>query len=146
MPLPETYASAAELAAYWRTLSADEASRATTLLGYAAGLINELPGAADADGNAAFSATTCKHVSLDMVKRAMLGGGGVASVSQSMADMSADVRYVNPVGNLYLSAQERRRLTGSSPAAFSLIPESNVRVPGTVWNSQPSSQTGDGAD
>lgn len=142
MPLPTSYATADELEAYWRPLSADEKARATVLLGYAATLINEQPGAADADGNPAFNLATCKHVSLDMVKRAMIGGGGVSSSSQAMADMSATVRYVNPVGNLYLTAQEVDRLAGhSGSAAFSVTLSSNARVPGYPWSYQSSSQS-----
>ncbi|OCB59138.1 hypothetical protein A5722_05130 [Mycobacterium vulneris] len=147
MPLPTTYATADKLEAYWQPLSAAEKSRATVLLGYAATMINEQPGAADADGNLAFSPATCEHVSLDMVKRAMIGGGGMtgSSSSQSMADMSAstDVRYVNPVGNLYLTSQELARLQGHSygGGAASITLSSNVRVPGQPWNYQQSSQT-----
>lgn len=143
MPLPAAYASALDLADYWRPLSEAEQARATVLLGYAATLINELPGAADADGNPAFSPATCKHVSLDMVKRAMIGGGGIGGGSQAMADMTHTVSYVNPVGNLYLTSQELARLQGHpyTGAMGSLTLASNVRVPGHIWNYQQSSQT-----
>jgi hypothetical protein len=135
MPLPTSYATASELEEYWRPLSVAEEARASVLLGYAATLINEQPGAAD------FSAATCKHVSLDMAKRAMIGGSGVSATTQSMADMSARVEHVNPVGNLYLTSQELRRLAGFPPGAFSLTPASNARVPGYRWTYQNSSQT-----
>ncbi|CAN5146907.1 hypothetical protein BH11ACT6_BH11ACT6_34890 [soil metagenome] len=142
MPLPAQYASPADLVAYWRPMSVAEQERATVLLGFAAALINEQPGAADADGEPAFSAATCKHVSLDMVKRAMLSrGDGALETSAEMADMRGTVRYANPVGNLYLSSREISRLQGPSPQIFSLTPTSNVRVPGQPWNHQNSSQT-----
>lgn len=140
MPLPTSYASADELAAYWRPLSGAEQARATVLLGFAAGLINEQPGAQE------FSPGTCKHVSLDIVKRAMLRGDGVLSdtESQSMADMTAanTRRYLNPAGNLYLTDQEADRLARQfGAAAMSLTLSSNVRVPGEPWNNQPSAQS-----
>lgn len=141
MPLPETYATATDLAAYWRPLSEAEQARATVLLGFAATLINERPGAAE------FSPGTCKHVSLDMVKRAMLKGDGVLSdtESQSMADMTAanTRRYLNPAGNLYLTDQEADRLARQfgGGAAMSLTLSSNVRVPGEPWNNQPAAQS-----
>ena len=146
MPLPTSYATAAELATYWQPLSEAERTRATVLLGFAATLINERPGAADANGDLSFSPATCKHVSLDMVKRAMLKGDGVLSEtsSQSMADMTAATtsRYVNPAGNLYLTDQEADRLARQfGGAAMSLTLSSNVRVPGEPWNNQPSAQT-----
>lgn len=139
MPLPQTYANSAELVAYWRPLSEAEQARATVLLGFAATLINERPGAAN------FSPAACKHVSLDMVKRAMLKGDGALSdtSSQTMADMTAAIttRFVNPAGNLYLTEQEADRLAGQfGAAAMSLTLKSNVRVPGEPWNYQPSAQ------
>lgn len=147
MPLPDDYASATDLAKYWRPLSADEQTRATDLLVRAATLINEIPGAADEHGNPAFSAAACEHVSLDMVKRALLSrGDGQIETTAAMADMSATARYLNPVGNLYLTPQEIRRLIntlsdGRGSQLFSLTPASNVRVPGQPWNHQNSSQT-----
>lgn len=136
MPLPVTYASAAQLAAYWRALSADEQTRATGLFVRAATLINELPGAAG------FSPAACEHVSLDMVKRALLSpGDGVLETTAAMADMSATQHHLNPVGNLYITPREIRRLRGPRPPTGSLTPTSNVRVPGQPWNYQNSSQT-----
>lgn len=141
MALPVLYATAAELEAYWRPLGVAEQARATVLLGYAATLINEQPGAADADGDPTFSMDTAKHISLDMVKRAMLNGEGVSAVTQSMADLSHRAEYTNPVGSLYLSAWERDRLAGrAGQAAGSVVLSSNARVPGRPWNFQPSSQ------
>jgi hypothetical protein len=140
--LPAVYAEADDLVDYWRPLSQAEQDRAEILLGYAANLINELPGAADTNGDPVFSAATAKHVCLDMVKRAMIGGGGVSQSTQSMADMSASMTYTNPVGNLYLTNSERDRLFGyQTGGAFSLTLSSNARVPLQPWNYQQSSQT-----
>lgn len=146
MPLPDHYASAATLAAYWgRSLSTAEQTRATDLLGRAATLINEIPGAADENGDLRFSEKACEHVSLDMVKRAMLSrGDGAFETSAEMADMTGTVKYVNPVGNLYLTDQELNRLTGRvGQVGNSITLVSNVRVPGEPWNHQPSSQIED---
>lgn len=142
--LPDPYADQSDLQAYWRVLSDAEQGRATTLLGWAAQLINEQPGSDE------FDPVICAQVSMDMVKRAMIAsvnGDGVSSstTAQAMDDMSASStqRFVNPVGNLYLSAQEADRLAGrtSGGGAFSVALKSNVRVPGQPWNSQPSAQT-----
>lgn len=135
MPLPTEYATADELSTYWRELSDAEQTRAEDLLTRAATRINEEPGAAD------FVQTACNQVSLDMVKRAMIGGGGITQGSQAMADMSASVTYVNPVGNLYLTAQELRRLIGPKPPTASIQPTNNSRVPTQAWNYQQSAQT-----
>ena len=140
--LPDPYAEVEDLADYWgRTLSSAEQGRALVLLGWAAKLILEQPGSED------FDPTTAAMVSMDMVKRAMVGGDGVNSVQQAMADISATVQYVNPMGNLYLTASEVDRLAGSpNGGAFSVALSSNVRVPTGSWSWQPSSQTDDDAD
>ncbi|WAY18402.1 phage Gp19/Gp15/Gp42 family protein [Mycolicibacterium fortuitum] len=143
LDLPDPYAEVTDLETYWgRTLTQSEKDRATVLLGWAAQIINEQPGSDD------FDPLVCAQVSMDMVKRAMLNGDGVSSSStqQAMADMSATVtnRYVNPVGNLYLTAQEADRLAGrSGPAAFSVALASSTRVPSWPWSRQNSSQTDD---
>ncbi|AHY26926.1 hypothetical protein SEA_NAIRB_10 [Mycobacterium phage Nairb] len=134
--LPTAYATVDELQSYWRPLSEAEKARATFLLQRAALRINELPGSKD------FNPATCNDISLDMVKRAMLGGGGVKSESQAMADMSTTQSYVNPVGNLYITGDETARLYGYAPAAFSLTPASNAHVPHQSWNWQPHWQHG----
>ncbi|TQK29382.1 Gp19/Gp15/Gp42 family protein [Arthrobacter sp. SLBN-53] len=146
MPLPDSYATAPQLVTYWKPLSATEQARATALLGRAATLINEIPGAADENGEPAFSVKACEHVSLDMVKRAMLSrGDGVIEHNAEMLGMSGTDKFVNPVGNLYLTRDEIARLkdtmaAGRSTQLFSLTPTSNARVPGHPWNYQNSSQ------
>ena len=139
---PQPYATATDLAGYWRPLSSAEQERATILLGAAADLINEQPGSAD------FVATACKWVSLDMVKRVMAspGGAGVKDMSESLDNIgSVSYSYVNPAGNLYLTGRELDRLAGrpAGGGAFSLPLTSNVRVPSEPWNSQPVCYTGD---
>lgn len=134
---PGPYATEQDLAAYWRPLTQAEQSRATSLLGAAADAINELPGASG------FVSTARHWVSLDMVKRAMIGGDGdsTKSLSQSMAGMSATQQFVNPTGALYLTAKERNRLRGRfGQAAGSVVLGSHARVPEQPWNFQPSFQ------
>lgn len=147
--LPDPYATADDLAAYWRALSSAEQDRATVLLGWAAQLINEQPGSAD------FDPVTCAQVSMDVVKRAMvasINGDGVsdATSSQSMADMSAATtyRFTNPVGNLYLTSAEVSRLYGrpNGGAGGSLTLSSNVQIPRHWWNHQHSVQCGTDCD
>lgn len=135
-PLPASYATVGDLAGYWRQLTDAEQQRAAVLLNAAADLINELPGAAN------FVPTACKWVSLDMVKRAMIGGGGEMSQSQAMAGMNVQRTFANPMGELYITPKEVDRLNGRyGPAAFSVVLDSNARVPLEPWNYQQSSQT-----
>lgn len=144
--LPAPWATASDLADYWRPLTDAEQAKATTLLGWAAQLLSEAAGADD------FDPVVCAQVSMDMVKRAMINGTGVSEVtsSQEMADMTASTsaRYVNPMGTLYLTSQELARLQGrpAGGAAASITLSSNARVPGQPWNHQPSTQTDAAAD
>lgn len=128
--MPGPYAVAAQLAGYWRTLSDAELARATVLLGAAGDLIDEKPGSAN------FVETALTWVSLDMVKRAMIGGGGVNSVQQGMADMTAQVQYANPMGNLYITPQELSRLIGPRAPTGSIKPTNHARAPREIWNNQ----------
>jgi Phage protein Gp19/Gp15/Gp42 len=136
--LPGPYADVDDLQAYWRTLTQAEQDRASVLLDWAAQVIGELPDHAD------FSAAVCAHVSMDAVKRAMLNGDGVTSQAQSMADISVNQTFVNPMGNLYLTGSEIDRLYGRSSRgrAFSLTLTSNAAPPPEPWNRQPSEQGG----
>ena len=127
---PVGYATAADLAAYWRPLSEAEVARATVLLGAAKDLIDEMA------GSATFVVTALKWVSLDMVKRAMIGGGGVTGGSQAMADITVTQQYANPMGNLYITDGECRRLRGPLPPTGSIMPTNNARVPHRIWNRQ----------
>lgn len=130
---PGPYATADDLAGYWRALTSAEQSRATVLLGAVADRINEYPNAAN------FVNTACHWVSLQAVKRAMqVSGDGEKSESQSMLGMSIERTFDNPAGNLYVTARELNRLRGRvGQAAGSLVLTSHVRVPLDRWNYQP---------
>jgi hypothetical protein len=134
------YATATDLAGYWRPLSDVEQSRATVLLDAAGDLIDEQPGSVD------FVETATKWVSLDMVKRAMVGLDGITSQSQAMGDMSVSQSFANPMGKLYITEKELQRLRGFGVGSkqFALVMTNNVRVPYTAWGYQYASQT-DGA-
>lgn len=128
---PGPYATQGDLAAYWRALTDTEQARATVLLGAAADRINELPGAAN------FTSSARHWVSLDVVKRAMIGGGGEKSESQAMLGMSVNRTFVNPTGDLYITAKEVNRLRGRfGQSAGSVVLSSHARVPMQPWNFQ----------
>jgi hypothetical protein len=135
---PGPYATASDLADYWRDLSSGEQSRATVLLTAASDRINELPGAQD------FVSSARHWVSLDMVKRAMIGGGGEKTESQSMLGMSVSRQFANPMGDLYITSKEVNRLRGRfGQSASSIVLSSHARVPLEPWNFQPTWQPGE---
>lgn len=142
LTLPEPYAQVDDLETYWRPLSDAEQGRATSLLGWAAKRIGEEP------NSRSFDPLVCAEVSMIMVKRAMINGTGdgvgETTTQQTMDVVSSSVtsRYVNPVGNLYLTQAEADRLAGRTAvgSAFSLTLSSNARVPGYPWNRQQCAQ------
>ncbi|WP_433597919.1 hypothetical protein ACQPXH_19200 [Nocardia sp. CA-135953] len=149
------FATTDDLAGFWRPLVGAEVTRATTLLGYAAVLIRtEWPDIDDRialyDENPrpanALDPAVPELVSLCMVKRAMIGGtGGGEGVSSEMqvgGPYTHQTSYSNPMGNLYLTAQERRQLspTGTRRRAFTIntiSEDAGTRLP--WWDREPQS-------
>lgn len=122
------YADTDDLALFWRPLVGDEPGRAEVLLGYAATLIRaEWP---DMDDRlaAGFDPDLPKLVSLNMVKRALIGGTtggeGVSSQMNVGGPYTQQQSYSNPMGNLYLTKEERRQLSpsGTRRKAFTINP------------------------
>lgn len=130
------YATSDQLATYWRALSDAEEARATVLLGYAAALINQLPGALDDDGDPVLDTEIAAMVSMDMVKRAMTGGDGIKSQQQGMADVTSTIVYQSvggQLGTLYLTTDEKKLLIGGGAAAFSVGYANTPSVPRLPW-------------
>lgn len=101
------FATAADLEARWRPLTAEEAARADVLLEDAAALIRSaLKGFPEPDPDA------LKVASVAMVKRAMVAGDreGMSQASQTAGPYSASWSYANPDGALYLGSAERQLL------------------------------------
>ena len=149
------YATVDDLVDFWRPLTDDEEARATTLLGYAAVLIRTewadiddriAAYADDPRPSTALDPAVAELVSLCMVKRAMIGGtGGGEGVSSEMqvgGPFTHQTSYSNPMGNLYLTAQEKRQLspTGSRRKAFTINPlAEDVGTGLPYWDSEPQS-------
>ena len=117
------YASVSDLIQRWKTLSAEEQTRAAVMLDDAATLLESL---VTVDGENEKQLALLKTISCSMVKRALSSIATGAGVSQS--SISADIytqswTYSNPSGDLYLTALEKKLLgisnsyIGSIPAA-----------------------------
>ncbi|SNY84069.1 Phage protein Gp19/Gp15/Gp42 [Nocardia amikacinitolerans] len=131
------FATPAQLEAFWHPLSEAEEERATVLLGYVAALIrnewsdiddriasfDDDPRPADA-----LDPTVPQFISITAVKRAMIGGtsggDGVSSEMKVGGPYTHQTSYSNPMGNLYLTATERRQLSpgGARRRAFTVNP------------------------
>lgn len=123
----EAFATAEELEARWRALSADELKRAEAKLADASVLVAAECARAGIDlsdpdelAKANLSVTVC-----EMAKRAMLSPADRPPVTQGSmtgGPYSETWTYANPTGDLYLTAAERRRLgIGSAKAGFAAI-------------------------
>lgn len=112
MALSVPFATAAELASRWRSLSAEEQTLAGVLLADASQMI------LDEDKRGILTDLTdpagrgLKRVVCAMVKRAMLSSSGdaVSQMQQSAGPFSMSTTYSNPSGDLYLTSAERRSI------------------------------------
>lgn len=108
------FADVSDIEARWRPLSAAETTVADALLDDASDLIRNRFGDIDARlDSGSITEATLVRVVVGMVRRAMLSPGfeGVESLQQTTGPFSVNAKYVNPAGNLYLSADDVRALT-----------------------------------
>lgn len=116
-----TYATVTDLAERWRPISTDEESLAETLLGDAALRIDRacpLPEDPAEDDLRARLIVSC-----EMVKRAMVMPDnllGVTSYSDNTGPFQEQRTYGNPMGNLYLTKEDKRLLGCGGQVAFTV--------------------------
>lgn len=111
------FAEVADLVARWRPLVPPEDTQAGVLLEDASAIVRAECPTAEAE----VDPDVLKLVVCAMVKRAMLAGTGsdaVSQTAQTAGPFSQQVTYANPMGNLYLTKQERRLLGCGSGRAF----------------------------
>ena len=111
------FAEYSDLEARWRPLSTAEQENATALLEDAAVIIRaEVPGADDLDPG------ITRLVSCAMVKRALITANveGFSQVQNAAGPFQHGGTVANPMGNLYLSKQDRKILGSSAQTAFSI--------------------------
>lgn len=113
------YATVEDVEARWRTLSADERTRAGVLLDDAAVRLDvECP-----PDDPVTDAEARKIVSVEMVKRAMSvgdSGVGVTSVQTGAGPYQETRQFSNPMGDLYLTKGDRRLLRCGRSQAFTV--------------------------
>ena len=105
------FATYSDIESRWRTLSADERTKATTLLGDASTILKQRVAVVDGDAD---QAEALKVVSCGMVIRAMVASAssafGVDEMSATMGPFAQTAHYSNPNGDLYLTKSEKRML------------------------------------
>ena len=99
---------------------------AAKLLERASTLIDDVIGSGTAPG-----ADTLNGVCCAMVERALAPLGtdmyGVTQYSQTAGPYSGSMTYSNPMGDLYVTREERRRLTRGTSAIFGIDPNWGAR-------------------
>lgn len=138
MLIPSPFATKEDLAARWRTLTPDEQSRATILLGDASSqIVDEYPNAnvvPDADTVALETRTaTLKRITCEMVKRAMISDTtgdepSITEASQSAGPFAFRTKLTNPTGDLYMIKSERRAFMRQTAFTVSMSPDDDVPV------------------
>ncbi|MCG7284967.1 phage Gp19/Gp15/Gp42 family protein [Cellulomonas sp. ACRRI] len=125
-----SFATPEDLTQSWRSLTSDEANRATMLLRFASAMIRvECPGI-DAKITTVPPATAPeldpdipRMVACAMVKRAMIVGTeaeGVNAEQQTAGPFAKSLTFSNPMGNLYLTKAEKRLLGCGAQTAFTV--------------------------
>lgn len=122
------FATVDDLEARWRTLSSAEKSRAVVLLDDASAMIRASAAGIDeriSDGD--LDAGVPLLVVCAMVKRAMLAAEapGVKTTQETAGPFSQSFTYANPMGDLYLTAAEKKLLGVGAQVGFT--------VPMTDW-------------
>ena len=117
------FATHADLAARWRSLSTAEQAQATVLLGDASAIVRAEVPTVDAQITAGTLDTDLvKAIVCGMVKRAMIAGDtgeGVSAQQETAGPFAYQQTFSNPMGNVYLTKQDRR-LLGVSSRAFTI--------------------------
>lgn len=109
------FATTGDLAARWRPLTPDETSRAEVLIDDASRMIRRLyPDIDDRISAGVIMLEDIVPIVCAMVKRVMLGGNidGVESRSQTVGPFAVSDKFSNPMGNMYLTAEEKDILGG----------------------------------
>lgn len=105
------FATYEDIEARWRTLTADEQTRATTLLDDAAVMLNRL---VVVDASDMEQADALKIVSCNMVIRSMVAASsdafGVDELQATMGPFGQTAHFANPSGDMYLTKLDKRLL------------------------------------
>lgn len=105
------FATYEDIEARWRTLTADEQTRATTLLDDAAVMLNRL---VVVDASDMEQADALKIVSCNMVIRSMVASAssafGVDELQATMGPFGQTAHFANPSGDMYLTKLDKRLL------------------------------------
>lgn len=105
------FARYTDIEARWRTLTAEEQTKATTLLGDASVI---LAGLVAVDAEDERQAGLLKQVCCSMVIRSMVASAssayGVDELSATMGPFGQTAHFANPNGDMYLTKLEKRLL------------------------------------
>lgn len=135
------FATADDVAARWRPLTAAETAVATVLCGDASNLLRaRFPGIDGQVTSGAMDLDVLAAVVAGMVKRAMIAPSeGVSSESETTGPFSHSQTYANPLGNVFLTAADLVLILGYQPSgqtgqyANTTIHREN-RGPGFIYN------------
>jgi hypothetical protein len=147
------YATVPDLVARWRDLTSEEETQAATALHDASvQLRRDVPDlvsriateqaarvtvlAAGGDDPGADLAETAKQVVCAMVRRAMDvddGDAGVTAVQEAHGPFSRSRTFANPMGDLYTTKAERRRLGAGGQQAFTISTQPDPQPDSYAW-------------
>lgn len=122
----EAFATTEALARRWRALSDVERERAEALLMDASVIVLTMCAKHGVEiGGDELQAQNLERITCEMVKRAMLSPvdqAPMSQFSQTAGSYSESGTYVNPTGDLYMTASERKSLGIGRQRMFSIRP------------------------
>jgi hypothetical protein len=120
----EPFATSDDVAERWRSLTSEEQDRADALAFDASLLLRARYGDIDARiASGDLNPQAVKVVVAGMVRRAMIGtaaGDGVTQSSETVGPFSHSQSYANPMGNLFINANDDLLIRGYRPRAMSV--------------------------
>lgn len=127
------FATLDDLEARWKTLTSDEEARADVLLDDAAALMRGLASKSGIDLDDFDDVEILKMINCNVVRRAMGRNDSfvdVSSVSMTAGPYAQTFQPVNPTGDLYLSANEKRMLGIGSQKLGHIAPKVHLECGG----------------
>ena len=117
------YATIADIEARWRTLSADERTRAEVLISDASNMLAKLVNVDDSDAEqASLLNTVCCNMVIRAMSATSMDTFGVSQTSVTAGPYTQSYSYANPSGDMYLTKFEKRLLGVSTSYIGSIQP------------------------
>lgn len=119
------YADVSDIESRWRTLTAEESTRAAVLLEDASAVLDQLVDVdpADTGQEAILNMVCCNMVARQLDALASQGAQDITNMSMTAGPYSQSITYATPVRAMYPNAVERKMLGIGSAKVYAIRPK-----------------------